>query len=50
MVGGRIIMDDNNEKVDVNDDIDSIKSEMKHMIDEDVKRFVGQELTISSDK
>jgi len=31
-------------------DIDEIKAEIKHMIDEDVERFVGQEKTISSDK
>ena len=41
----------NSERVNDNkDDIDDIKADMKHMIDEDVKRFVGQELTISSDK
>lgn len=31
-------------------DIDDIKAEIKHMIDEDLERFVGQEKTISSDK
>lgn len=41
----------NSESVNDNkNDIDDIKADMRHMIDEDVKRFVGQELTISSDK